>query len=127
MKTLAGEAVIPKITDEELHRRAEKIKPLIKVDDGKYFRIKDVDLHKIAFTWSPKYEGEPVQAEEVRVIHTDHLCGRPSLFKPSIAEVLAQIPEGLVDKIAAFAITGGVICYESGNGHQAVTTLYKIK
>jgi hypothetical protein len=130
----AKKVYVPRISDERLEELAKRIKPIVQMervsssnednDDGsftittspdpegdwvpwrtgeKYF-IKDVDLRGVAYTWSP----EPTKLASNLKTHADittyHAYGYYGMFKPSIAEVLAQIPEEYVDKIVAFEI-----------------------
>jgi hypothetical protein len=94
---------IPKLTDERLAELVEKIKPVIRRDDDLYY-IKPVDPRGIAYTWDPK----PTEAAEELVmvcdITTFHGFAHQGCFKPSIAEVLSQIPKGLLDLVIAFEI-----------------------
>ena len=41
---------------------------------------------------------------EVATINTYHRCGYPALLKPSVYEVLYQIPQDLLDKVVAFEL-----------------------
>lgn len=43
---------------------------------------------------------------EVSRINTYHTYGHPAMFKPSIAEVLAQIPDDLLGSVSAFEVSG---------------------
>jgi hypothetical protein len=65
-----------------------------------------VDLFGIAYTWDPKPSRPPEKAIGLKPlcdITTYHVYGYHGCFKPSIAEVLAQIPEEHVSsKVVAF-------------------------
>lgn len=98
---------IPEITPEELMRRASHIKPTLRFGKGLRARlryIKPVDFKMIAYTWNPKPAGLAEGLEEIQDITTYHTWGHYSLFKPSIAEVLAAIPADIVDQVVAFEI-----------------------
>ena len=103
---------IPTISDEELKKRYEQIKPVITVK-GKlhYFRKFTFDeLRSISYIWNL---GEDVREEvgenKLEVLEDrDFVClhdyGYPGLFKPSIAEVLSQIKEYDLPFVKAFEI-----------------------
>lgn len=108
---------IPDITDERLVELPAQIKPLIRyamikegadfgqlkfTDRGNPIRdrqglltfVEPSDLRTVSLMWDPKVIGQPRQ--ELMVIDrliTFHDFGAPSLFKPSVAEVLAQIQD----------------------------------
>ena len=96
---------IPKLTNTELEALYEKIRPLVRGKDGNAYPIERVDLRKVSFTWDPKLLKEPITAlhslGEFRCLHT---YGYYGLFKPSIDEVLSQIPANLVDAATYFEI-----------------------
>ena len=68
------------------------------------YYIKKVDPEKIAFTWDPKKTKRARKLKPLKDITTYHTYGYYRMFKPSIAEVLAQIPEGLLAATIAFEI-----------------------
>ena len=92
---------IPAISDELLAELCKKIVPVTEVD-GQLFYVEDVDPRTIAFTWDPKVKSPAIELNELVTLRTLHSYGAPSLFKPSIAEVLAQIPAAYLDVIVAF-------------------------
>jgi len=121
---------IPEVSDKKLNELIKRIKPLVRFEladwmdvkpkcdnrgvpvrarsNSRYwalFEIEPVHPRKIAYTWEPKPIGGP--RHDIAcfdAIRTYHKYGAPSLFKPSIAEVIAQIPEDVVDKTVAFEI-----------------------
>ncbi len=96
---------IPKIEDCRLEELAARIKPLV-INGGELFYIEPCDLRNTAFPWSPKFT---VQAKDIICharITTLHTFGYQGFFKPSIAEVLAQIPEIYLDNTIAFEVIG---------------------
>lgn len=95
---------IPDVSEDRIRELAEKIKPVVRID-GKQRYIKPVDLFRVAFTWEPKPAFfEPKNLTTLKDITTFHGWAYYGFFKPSIAEVLAQIPEELTDKVVAFEI-----------------------
>jgi hypothetical protein len=99
---------------------------------GKLFHIKPVDLHKTAFTWDPKLREEADGLRVLTTIRTLHGYGYHGFFKPSIAEVLVQIPDDLIADVVAFSTDGpnsaddfndDLLALDAGY-HVATTTLY---
>lgn len=131
---------IPKISDERLYELYSKIKPVVrytteqrkgqleyeKDDCGEPYYIEDVDLRSQAFTWDPAPAKRAGGLEEIAKIETYHTYAYYGFFKPTIAEVLSQIPEQYIDKVTAFETVGDTaeIC---GDYHRAITRLYKKK
>src|SRR3989344_7243752 len=118
---------ILKISDEKLNELYAKIKPVIN-QEGKLYYIKDVNLRNTAYTWEPIIKEEAKGLKKLRKIYTYHEYGFHGFFKPSIAEVLAQLPKRSLEKIAAFEIPIGENDpdpEQAGNYHEAITILYK--
>jgi hypothetical protein len=117
---------IPQISDEELTQLLQKIKPVILDDEGLFF-IEEVNPRNIAFTWEPKLAKQCTGLTELTRIETNHTCGYIGFFKPTIAEVLAQIPKHLLEEVDMFRTLSDdtVGCYAEGDGHRTVTILYK--
>ena len=104
-KTKEEEKVwIPEITDERLDELFDRIKPVVKFKLRGLCYIQPVDLRSIAYTWSPKSAGKAPKLEPICDITTYHSYGSYNLFKPSIAEVLAQIPDEHLENVVAFEI-----------------------
>ena len=102
---------IPTISDDELKKRYQHIKPVITVN-GKlhYFKeFTDKELRNISYLWDREKIGEEVIDGELKVweghdFNCIHRYGYAGLFKPSIAEVLAQINKWDISGIKAFEI-----------------------
>lgn len=116
------------LTQERAEELLKHISPLVR-DEGVLSTIKQPDIFKEAFNWDPEFIG-PFEGSESRfaLIETYHRCGYHGLFKPSIGEVLAQIPEQLINEVVAFETRfgdDGAICDAPGfYGHRATTILY---
>ena len=82
---------IPDISDERIQELQRKLTPLVR-RRGKLFTIKKTDPRDEAFNWG---DGEKVikHLQEVTRFRTLHTYGYHGFFKPSIAEVFAQLPE----------------------------------
>jgi hypothetical protein len=127
---------IPKISDEKIAELSGRIRPVVRLarttvhtsggngstlfvwaeldrngtlspdKRGMLHYIKPVDPRSIAFPWEPVSDGVATGIEPVAEITTYHTFGYQGLFKPSIAEVLAQLPAELPDDIVAFEVIG---------------------
>ena len=94
---------IPQITDEELMRRYLKIKPIAEVGDGKYW-LKNYsidEMRKFSYFMTltldkRKPVGEALSCHDHHDFECLHSFGYHGLFIPSVAEVLAQIPEEVI-------------------------------
>jgi hypothetical protein len=127
------EAFVPEISDKKIEFLLKKMKPVGKntANDSCLCYMKECDPRNQAFTWSPEYSEKAEGLIELTSIKTHHYCGYYGFFKPSIAEVLAQIPDEYIDKVVAFeTITGEhdgedeVKILRDGRGHLATTVLY---
>lgn len=103
---------IPKISDEELRKRYEQIKPVVTVD-GKLHYMREFtfkELTGIAYLWDiDKNVREEVGEGELEVLEgRDFICLHTwayyGFFKPSVAEVLSQIKEHDIPLVDAFEI-----------------------
>lgn len=133
---------IPQIADDELLRLYSAIKPIISLDGEKFYcrEFTPKELRGISYTWDKAAsKGEPADfalLKEVGKISTLHAYGYYGIFKPSVAEVLSQIPTHLLASVVAFEITDwpreamdlhkNVDALNAGF-HVAETTLYSAK
>ncbi len=119
---------IPEISDERLHELHVRIKPVVR-KSGDLFYIEDVDLRDIAFTWNPKTTTKSGGLKELARIQTYHTCGYYGFFKPSIAEVLAQIPQEHLDRCVVYECGVGTLdvdnIVDGGSAHCVTTVLYE--
>lgn len=97
---------IPKISDERLRELHKRIKPVVRFANKDLFYIEPVDLRNIAYTWDPKPADKAMGLKTLCDITTYHTYSYYGFFKPSIAEVIAQIPEEHLQKVVAFEIVG---------------------
>jgi len=117
---------IPKISDERLNELAKKIKPVVRIK-GQPRYIQPVDLRGVAYTWDPKPAGHAKGLAELCVITTYHSYGAPMFFKPSVAEVIAAIPEEHLDKVIAFEIISSPNTADDLNAeHEALNAGYHV-
>ena len=97
------------LSDLELTELARKIQPIVRDENGRCFFIKPVDPRGVSFLWDPSFAEEadgPGGIVRHSTIYTLHPFSYHGMFKPSIAEVLAMIPQHLYDKVIAFETTG---------------------
>lgn len=96
---------IPHITDERIAELLATIKPMVFDAQGGPCTFDAVDPRGVSFIWDP--DGlRPVEGiEPWRQVRTVHTYGHPALFKPSIAEVLAQLTGDLTG-VVGFTIKG---------------------
>ena len=141
-----GKPRIPYISDQKIDILLNRIKPLVsfeldddlelKLDrhkkpivssDGGLFYIAPVHPRSESFIWDPQPMGKQLMSLKCfDVIRTYHECGALSIFKPSMAEVLAQIPNDLLDRTLGFEIVSdSVECLE--RHHAVLTKLYMNK
>jgi len=135
---------IPEIAKERLEELVREIKPIVrfakvttsrgskmeKNDDGDLYFIKDIDPKNVAFTWKPKptRTAKEVNPNPYKSIVTMHTYGAPTLFKPSIAEILAQIPDEDIGRCVAFeTLTNYVGSTHDSSYHTTETRLYERK
>jgi hypothetical protein len=95
---------IPRISNERLAELAKRIRPVVRNDSNVLVYIEPCDLRNEAFTGSPKLARKANNLVKHAVIATLHTYGYYGCFKPSIAEVLAQIPENLIEQTVAFEV-----------------------
>lgn len=103
---------IPAISKEELKKRYETIKPIITIENQKYYlrEFKENELTSISYIDNIEQDkrGLVDMNDLVALYEKDFECLHKyeyyGLFKPSIAEVLAQIPIEDVKNVNAFEI-----------------------
>lgn len=127
---------IPAITDGQLLLVLERLRPVVE-QDGALWDIEIPDLRRCAFTWDPKVTHHRPDLIAAITIKTLHSYGAPSFFKPSIADVIAQLPDALADwpgdvsSLVAFSVEGpdsidpGDADAFNAGYHVAKTTLYR--
>lgn len=94
---------IPEISDARLDELAARIKPVVTFGGVKHY-IKPCHLRDEAYTWDAKKRAPAPALKPLREIRTYHTYGYYGFFKPSIAEVLAQIPADVIDQVTEFEI-----------------------
>jgi hypothetical protein len=95
-----------------------------------FYQTAPSDLRKVSCIWDAEpTEEDTSHLEEFAVIHTYHTFGAPVFFKPSFAEVLAQIPDRYLDKVVAVEICTQkddyFVSYQPLDSEDPTTTLHK--
>ncbi len=104
---------------------AQQIKPLVANKEGDFCFIEPVDIKDESFTWSPKFLNKASEIKEIGETATHHTAGYAMFFKPSIAEVLEQIPESIrAQNPVAFKTELSNNFDHSSYKHIAKTTFY---
>lgn len=102
--TVKDKVWIPELPRERIMELSLRIRPVVTYGKNGPFYIKSVDLYQVAYTWEPvpvrRAYGLKVLCD-MKTYHRFDYCG---FFKPTLAEVLAQIPEAYVEKAIAFEI-----------------------
>ncbi len=120
---------IPSISDERLMKLRQRIKPVEKFDRSKktpkagLYYLEPVDLRRQTFSWNPEPTVPANNLEEIAQITTYHTYGYAGFFKPSEAEVLAQIPSRILRKTVAYRV-GDDFNIADGQHHRVTTILY---
>lgn len=119
------EPCIPTLSDEELVRRYARIKPLV-MFKAQLYGVKDHDWRTVSYNWihaEPRTPADVVEnlryVDEITTYHTYAYYG---IFRPTVAEVLAQIPDHMLSAVVAFYITDARV--HDDDYHAATTYLY---
>ena len=102
---------IPEMKKENIVKWYATIRPIV-INEGKpvFMRqLKDKELTDVAYIWLNEDGdyGEKVDFTKLSVladVKMLHDCGYYGLFKPSVGEVISQIPNELLEKAVAFQI-----------------------
>jgi hypothetical protein len=97
---------IPAISQSTIKSLFRTIKPVIRRADDALWYIRDVHPEKVSYLWSTTPIMRAFRLHRIEDIVTYHSFGYIGFFKPSIAEVLAQIPKGMLAHVRAFEIIG---------------------
>lgn len=109
------------ISDDDLAAVMERVRPLI-LRDGYLFALKEMpDPRRVAFTWDTAELVDLDSHEEWYVEigrgTTQHSCAYHGFFKPTLAEVYAQVPND--PRITAFYIDSqSVVILNDSAGHE---------
>lgn len=101
---------IPEIDDNRLKELYQLLKPIVTIDEIKYL-LREFTLQELrnqSYIWNRHEDKrdvvDPSRLETVDDFLCLHTWGYYGLFKPSIAEVLSQAPESVIEQANTFEI-----------------------
>ena len=108
--TLPKKLEIPEINDKRLKELYQLLKPIVTIDEMKYL-LREFTLQELrnqSYIWN-RHEDKRDIVDSSRLETVDdflclHTFGYYGLFKPSIAEVLSQAPESVIEQANTFEI-----------------------
>ena len=95
---------VPEMSERRILELAERIKPVVTFEEEGCCYIKPVDMFSESFTWDPEPASKATGLKLFCDITTYHPFSHYGSFKPSIAQVILQIPSEHLDKVIAFEI-----------------------
>ncbi len=108
--TLPKKLEIPEINDKRLKELYQLLKPIVTIDEMKYL-LREFTLQELrnqSYIWNRREDKrdvvDPNKLETVDDFLCLHTWGYYGLFKPSIAEVLSQAPESVIEQANTFEI-----------------------
>lgn len=108
--TLPKKLEIPEIDDNRLKELYQLLKPIVTIDEMKYL-LREFTLQELrnqSYIWNRHEDKrdivDPNKLETVDDFFCLHTWGYYGLFKPSIAEVLSQAPESVIEQANTFEI-----------------------
>lgn len=108
--TLPKKLEIPEIDDKRLKELYQLLKPIVTIDEMKYL-LREFTLQELrnqSYIWNRHEDKrdvvDPNKLETVDDFLCLHTWGYYGLFKPSIAEVLSQVPENVIEQANTFEI-----------------------
>ena len=111
--TLPKKLEIPEIDDNRLKELYKLLKPIVTIDEMKYL-LREFTLQELrnqSYIWNRAEDKrdvvDPSKLETVDDFLCLHTWGYYGLFKPSIAEVLSQAPENVIEQANTFEIIEG--------------------
>lgn len=108
--TLPKKLEIQEINDKRLKELYQLLKPIVTIDEMKYL-LREFTLQELrnqSYIWNRHEDKrdviDPNKLETVDDFLCLHTWGYYGLFKPSIAEVLSQAPESVIEQANTFEI-----------------------
>lgn len=132
---------IPKMSNEEIAKWYANIKPIVTNQGTPTFlrELTNIELEHTAYIWldEPSDYADIVDFSKLSVladVKMLHTWGYYGLFKPSVGEVIRQIPKEYLEKVTAFEILHGAISMTSiynaefnAGFHVSIVRLYQAK
>lgn len=97
---------LPKMKRKYVLDHAKRIKPLLYKNNVIFHCHTDCDYFCESYPWSSETTEPAKDLTELGRIWTLHNFGYYGLFKPSVAEVIMQIPEDLIEQCDFFLVRG---------------------
>ena len=103
--------ILPYLTDDELLARYRRIKPIVSIDELYYYlkRYNVSMMRNQSYLWNAdkdiRSQVDMTGAETIAEFPCYPPYGYVGLFKPSIAEVLQQFPDDVLNEANAFYMT----------------------
>lgn len=93
---------LPSISEDKLLTLAKAIKPMIRSsEDNQLYFSMPTDILKTSYSFANKPAKKAHGMKKIMTFETRHNCGYHLFFKPSVAEVLAQMAEKISPEIIA--------------------------
>ena len=113
-----------KFNEAALIKLAREIKPVVKNKKGKLHFIEPVDISEVSFMYDPRYSEPAKGLKEIGRVTTEHTTGG-FFFKPSVKEVLTQIPNYILNENpVAFSILEGSASISDDRSTSHATTVF---
>ena len=111
------------MTKEQIIERARTLRPVadFKNMGGMRFWVDGGRIHTKSYTWNLQRIKQTGCLREIGRITTYHVCGHPSLFKPSVDECVYQCP---YPEAVAFQIVKGSGDYDYALNRYTAETIY---
>ena len=131
---------IPEMSTDEIAKWYSTIKPIVRKKKAFYLRkLSERELTRTAYTWLNGSEdySSPVDFSKLSIladVKMLHSWGYYGFFKPSVGEIIRQIPKEYLEKTIAFEILAGAIGMNSiynaelnAGFHVSVVRLYQAR
>lgn len=105
--------------DKEKVLKYRTIRPIV---DGFYIK-EPSSLFDVSYIWEPEKLDLARNLEKIGKITAYSRWGHPSLFKPSIGEIISAIPDDIIDQVESFQIISTPTV--GGNYHVFEVGLYR--
>jgi hypothetical protein len=106
---VSKKSIIPPISNQVLKALAAQIKPIVRDQKRSnklfYLNVDGLSLRGESFLWELDFGDEAKDIKPLMQVRTYHTYGYYGMFKPSIAEVIAQIPVEVRERVVGFEIT----------------------
>src|SRR5688572_19867951 len=95
---------VQEMSEQRILEVAMQIKPVVTFKEEGSCYIKSADPFSESYLWDPQPTGRATGLSVLCDITTYHPYGYYGFFRPSIAQVILQLPSQHLDKVVAFEI-----------------------